>query len=101
MRADRAAVFRWTSRDSSAPTTGKTQLPPVWPPVNMGATDAGIQQAIDEFKGLSHRLETVGWVRGVRFVNDSKATNVDAVKRALTCFDNPVMLDHGRAEQEG
>jgi len=60
-----------------------------------GATDAGIQQAIDQFEGLAHRLETVGWVRGVCFVNDSKATNVDAVKRALTGFDQPVILIMG------
>lgn len=66
-----------------------------------GATDAGIQQAIDDFKGLPHRLETVGVVHGVRFVNDSKATNVDAVKRALACFDNPVVLIMGGQNKKG
>ncbi len=66
-----------------------------------GASGAGIQQAIDEFQGLSHRLETVGWVRGVRFVNDSKATNVDAVKRALACFDVPVILIMGGQNKKG
>jgi UDP-N-acetylmuramoylalanine--D-glutamate ligase len=66
-----------------------------------GAAPAGIQQAIDEFKGLSHRLETVGVVRGVRFVNDSKATNVDAVNRALACFDDPVVLIMGGQNKKG
>ncbi len=66
-----------------------------------GATDAGIQQAIDEFRGLAHRLETVGIVRGVSFVNDSKATNVDAVKRALDCFDKPVVLIMGGQNKKG
>ena len=66
-----------------------------------GATIAGIQQAIDEFQGLSHRLETVGRFRGVRFVNDSKATNVNAVKRALECFDNPVILIMGGQNKKG
>ncbi|MCB2148550.1 MAG: UDP-N-acetylmuramoyl-L-alanine--D-glutamate ligase [Deltaproteobacteria bacterium] len=66
-----------------------------------GASDAGIQQAIDEFQGLPHRLETVGRVRGVRFVNDSKATNVDAVNRALACFDNPVILIMGGQNKKG
>ena len=66
-----------------------------------GASDAGIQQAIDEFQGLSHRLETVGQVRGVRFVNDSKATNVDAVNRALGCFDHPVILIMGGQNKKG
>ena len=38
------------------------------------------------------------WARfaGCAFVNDSKATNVDAVNRALECFDLPVIPDHGR-----
>ena len=66
-----------------------------------GATDAGIQQAIDEFNALAHRLETVGMIRGVRFVNDSKATNVDAVKRALECFDKPVVLIMGGQNKKG
>ena len=62
---------------------------------DQGATDEGIQHTIDTFKGLSHRMESVGEVRGVRFVNDSKATNVDAVKRALECFDGTVVLIMG------
>ena len=66
-----------------------------------GATDAGIQQTIDTFKGLSHRLEPVRTVRGIRFVNDSKATNVDAVKRALECFDHPVVLIMGGLNKKG
>jgi UDP-N-acetylmuramoylalanine--D-glutamate ligase len=66
-----------------------------------GGTQAGIQQAIDEFKGLAHRLETVGVVRGVRFINDSKATNVDAVNRALTCFNRPVVLIMGGQNKKG
>lgn len=66
-----------------------------------GATDAGIQQAIDEFQGLPHRLETVGLVDGIRFVNDSKATNVDAVNRALECFDRPVVLIMGGQNKKG
>jgi UDP-N-acetylmuramoylalanine--D-glutamate ligase len=66
-----------------------------------GATDDGIQQAIDDCRGLSHRLETVGRVGGVRFINDSKATNVDAVKRALECFDTPVVLIMGGQNKKG
>lgn len=60
-----------------------------------GASDEGIQQAIDDYQGLPHRLESVGKVGGVHFVNDSKATNVDAVKRALECFEKPVVLIMG------
>ena len=68
---------------------------------DQGAIDTAIQQTIDTFKGLAHRLETVGVVRGVRFVNDSKATNVDAVKRALECFDEPVVLIMGGQNKKG
>ena len=39
-----------------------------------------------------HRLEDVLWVRGVRFVNDSKATTVDATLKALDSFDRPIIL---------
>jgi UDP-N-acetylmuramoylalanine--D-glutamate ligase len=60
-----------------------------------GATLEGVQSALDAFKGLPHRVETVRALRGVRFINDSKATNVDAVLRALECFDGPVVLIMG------
>ncbi|BBO91635.1 UDP-N-acetylmuramoyl-L-alanine--D-glutamate ligase [Desulfosarcina ovata] len=66
-----------------------------------GASREGIQQTIDTFGGLAHRVEPVGTVRGVRFVNDSKATNVDAVKRALECFDVPVVLIMGGQNKKG
>jgi UDP-N-acetylmuramoylalanine--D-glutamate ligase len=60
-----------------------------------GATLEGVQKALDAFEGLSHRIETVRTLHGIRFVNDSKATNVDAVLRALECFDDPVVLIMG------
>jgi UDP-N-acetylmuramoylalanine--D-glutamate ligase len=60
-----------------------------------GADPAGIQKAVDQFQGLDHRMESVATVNGVSFVNDSKATNVDAVVRALECFDSPVILIMG------
>ncbi len=60
-----------------------------------GASLPGIQKAVDAFQGLAHRLEPVRTVRTVRFINDSKATNVDAAMRALECFDRPVVLIMG------
>ena len=66
-----------------------------------GATHEAIQQTIDHFKGLAHRTETVGAVREVYFVNDSKATNVDAVKRALASFSTPVVLIMGGQNKKG
>ncbi len=58
----------------------------------MGAAPASLGRTIREFRGLEHRLEDVLAVRGVRFVNDSKATTVDATLKALASFDRPVVL---------
>lgn len=57
-----------------------------------GGTVEGIQNTLDQFKGLAHRLEHVATINRVRFYNDSKATNVDGVLRALDCFSKPVLL---------
>lgn len=60
-----------------------------------GATHEAIQRVINNFNGLPHRLEYVRKVGGVRFYNDSKATNVHAVLRALDAFDENVILIMG------
>ena len=57
-----------------------------------GGTVEGIQSTLDQFKGLAHRLEHVATINRVHFYNDSKATNVDGVLRALDCFSKPVLL---------
>ena len=54
-----------------------------------------IQRGIDEYKGSPHRIEYVRRVGGVNFYNDSKATNVLAVSRALDAFDENVILIMG------
>lgn len=54
-----------------------------------------IQSGIDEYKGCPHRMEYVRRVGGVDFYNDSKATNVHAVSRALEAFDDNVILIMG------
>ena len=51
-----------------------------------GVGDAEIADALRTFPGVAHRLELVGEVHGVRFVNDSKATNVPAARRALDAY---------------
>ncbi len=60
-----------------------------------GATKAGIRSALRGFKGLHHRIEHVATLNNVRFIDDSKATNVDAVARALECFQAPIILIMG------
>ena len=52
-----------------------------------------IARGLRDFEGVPHRLELVGERRGVRYVNDSKATNVPAALRALAAYENePVRL---------
>lgn len=60
-----------------------------------GATHAAIQKVMVNFKGLPHRLEYVRKVGGVQFYNDSKATNVHAVLRALDAFDENIIMIAG------
>jgi len=60
-----------------------------------------IQTALNRFKGLSHRIEFVRKHRGVTYVDDSKATNVDAVNRALDAFHEPVVLIMGGRDKGG
>jgi UDP-N-acetylmuramoylalanine--D-glutamate ligase len=58
-----------------------------------GADDEQIARGLREFRGVPHRLELVGERRGVRYVNDSKATNVAAAVRALAAYeDEPLRL---------
>ena len=57
-----------------------------------GGTLDGITHALGAYQGLPHRTEHVATIQGIRFVNDSKATNVDAVIRALNAFTLPVVL---------
>jgi UDP-N-acetylmuramoylalanine--D-glutamate ligase len=66
-----------------------------------GATPGAIQETINEFRGLPHRLELVHEWRGIRFYNDSKATNVDSVVRSLESFTQPIILIAGGRDKGG
>ena len=60
-----------------------------------GVPPKAVQEGMDGFKGLPHRLEFVASARGVAVYNDSKATNVDAAVRAVESFDRPLILIAG------
>lgn len=60
-----------------------------------GANHDAVQKVMNTFTGLQHRLEYVRKVGGVQFYNDSKATNVHAVLRALDAFEENVILIAG------
>jgi UDP-N-acetylmuramoylalanine--D-glutamate ligase len=57
-----------------------------------GISDDAIAKALRTFEGIPHRLELVGEVGGVRFVNDSKATNPEAAERALSAYPPGIRL---------
>lgn len=51
--------------------------------------------------GLAHRQERIATVKGVTYINDSKATNADAAARALACYDSIYWIAGGRAKEGG
>ncbi len=66
-----------------------------------GIPMATIRQAVQNFKAPPHRLETVREREGVRFVNDSKATNYDAAEVGLRAIATPVILIAGGQAKQG
>lgn len=61
---------------------------------------AVIQRAIDEFDGLGHRIEFVAEIGDVRFIDDSKGTNVGAVIKAIQSLKGPIWLILGGKDKE-
>ncbi|MGA2300071.1 MAG: UDP-N-acetylmuramoyl-L-alanine--D-glutamate ligase [Candidatus Acidiferrum sp.] len=57
-----------------------------------GVDTAAIAQAVRSFAGVEHRLEFVAEIAGVRYYNDSKATNVDATLKALDAFPGRILI---------
>ena len=57
-----------------------------------GAENSKIIEALKSFEGVEHRLEFVREIDGVKYINDSKATNVDSVWFALRSFEEPLFL---------
>ena len=67
----------------------------------MGVDTDVIAKAIATFPGLAHRQENLGDVAGVRFVNDSKATNAEATAKALVCYGDIYWILGGQAKEGG
>jgi UDP-N-acetylmuramoylalanine--D-glutamate ligase len=66
-----------------------------------GCSRRAVQDVLDRFKGLEHRLEFVREIGGVRFYNDSKGTNVGSVVKSLQSFSEPVILIAGGKDKNG
>ncbi|MEA5258055.1 UDP-N-acetylmuramoyl-L-alanine--D-glutamate ligase [Arcicella aquatica] len=65
----------------------------------LGIENDKITEGLKSFKSVEHRLEPCGEVGGVKFVNDSKATNVDSVFYALGSFNEPIVLIMGGVDK--
>ena len=57
-----------------------------------GVSNEYIRKGLSSFKGVEHRLEPAGFVKGIEFINDSKATNVNACWYALESMRKPTVL---------
>lgn len=66
-----------------------------------GCAHAKIIAAMQTYPGLAHRMQWLGVHRGIRFVNDSKATNADAAEKALRTYDNIYWIIGGVAKEGG
>ncbi len=67
----------------------------------LGLTSEQIRAGITSFGGLAHRMELVATVEGIRFVNDSKATNADATANALAAYDAIYWIVGGKPKEGG
>jgi len=65
-----------------------------------GAQPSQIASGIRSFKGVEHRIEFVAEVQGVRYYNDSKATNVDATLKALDSFPGRILVILGGKDKD-
>jgi UDP-N-acetylmuramoylalanine--D-glutamate ligase len=85
------------NRDNAAAATASARA--------AGIADDAIAEALRTFDGVPHRIELVRELRGVRYVNDSKATNVAATLRALASFPGStlhvILGGRGKAEPYG
>jgi UDP-N-acetylmuramoylalanine--D-glutamate ligase len=67
----------------------------------LGLEAEAIQDGLRSFPGLAHRMEEIGRLRNVLFVNDSKATNADSAARALACYSDIFWIAGGKPKTGG
>jgi UDP-N-acetylmuramoylalanine--D-glutamate ligase len=67
----------------------------------LGLDAAIIEKGLQNFQGLAHRQQLVATLKGVRFINDSKATNADAASKALAAYDTIYWIAGGVPKEGG
>ena len=102
---DGVITFRWEGREEHFPTAGyhlqgvhniENIMAALATALLMGCDAATCQAAITAFRGLPHRMELVRTVNGVPWYEDSKATNVGSVEKALASFENITLIAGGK-----
>ena len=66
----------------------------------VGISNKIIAKAMYSYQGLPHRMEDLGSIKDIRFINDSKATNCEAAAHALACFENIFWIAGGLAKKQ-
>ncbi|MBT0653317.1 UDP-N-acetylmuramoyl-L-alanine--D-glutamate ligase [Geomobilimonas luticola] len=98
-------TFRWEGREEHFTTAGyhlqgvhniENIMAALATALLMGCDAATCQAAVSAFRGLPHRMELVRTVNGVPWYEDSKATNVGSVEKALASFDNITLIAGGK-----
>lgn len=88
---------------TTLPITGKhnmiNTMSAIMAALAAGVKEEAIKKSLGSFKNAPHRLEEAGFVKGVRYINDSKATNVDSVKYALDSFQQPIVWIAGGVDK--
>lgn len=102
---DGVITFRWKGREERFPTAGyhirgvhniENIMAALAAALLLGCDAATAQAAVSAFRGLPHRMELVRTVNGVNWYEDSKATNVGSVEKALASFDNITLIAGGK-----
>jgi UDP-N-acetylmuramoylalanine--D-glutamate ligase len=66
-----------------------------------GANPESLEESVQKFRGVEHRIEYVAEIGGVQYFNDSKATNVDAAIKSLEAFPGNILLIAGGKDKAG
>lgn len=93
----------WAVETTALPVRGRhnyvNAMAAVLAGLHFGITPDSLKKGLQTFKNAPHRMEPAGEVNGVKYINDSKATNVDAVYYALESFRDPVIWIAGGVDK--
>jgi UDP-N-acetylmuramoylalanine--D-glutamate ligase len=107
---DGVITFRWDGAEEHFPTEGcmlrgvhnlDNIMAALASTLLLGCDAPSAREAVEEFRGLPHRMELVATINGVEWYNDSKGTNVGSVVKSLESFNRGVTLIAGGRDKGG